>query len=57
MQDDDLVLELRQMPARATAVLFNLSSSVRAQRSERCPVPKAWYYLVCSCPIYGCANA
>ena len=46
------MLELRQMPARATAVLFNLSSSVRAQLSERCPVPKAWYYLVGLWPIH-----
>ena len=44
-QDDDLVLELRQMPARSVSVAFNLSSSTRATRTERCPVPRAWYFL------------
>jgi hypothetical protein len=44
-QDDDLVLELREMQPQATSILFNLSSSVRAQRAERCTVPRAWFYL------------
>ena len=44
-QDDDLVLELREMKPQATSILFNLSSSVRAQRAERCTVPRAWFYL------------
>ena len=44
-QDDDLVFELREMKPKATSLHFNLSSSVRAQRTERCNVPRAWFYL------------
>ena len=44
-EDDDLVFELREMKPKATSIHFNLSSSVRAQRTERCNVPRAWFYL------------
>ena len=44
-EDDDLVLELREMKPQPTSLILNLSSSVRAQRSERCCVTKPWFYL------------
>lgn len=44
-EDDDLVLEMTYMPPQPTSVAFNLSSSVRATRLERAPVPIGWWYL------------
>ena len=44
-EDDDLVLEMRYMPPQASSIAFNLSSSVRATRLERAPVPVGWWYL------------
>ena len=44
-EDDDLVLQMRFMPAQATSIAFNLSSSTRATRLERAPVPIGWWYL------------
>ena len=44
-EDDDLVLQMRFMPKQQTSIAFNLSSSVRATRLERAPVPIGWWYL------------
>ncbi len=44
-EDDDLVFALRRMPPQCTPVMFNLSSSIRSIRTERAPVPHAWWYL------------
>jgi len=44
-EDDDVVLALRYMPAQPSPILFNLSSSNRAHRSERAHVPFGWWYL------------
>ena len=44
-EDDDLVLAMRCMQPQPTPILFNLSSSNRSIRTERAPVPKAWWYL------------
>lgn len=44
-ENDDLVLALRYMEAPHMDIQFNLSSSVRAYRSERVPVSNGWFYL------------
>jgi len=44
-ENDDLVLALRRMEAPHMDVQFNLSSSVRAHRSERVPISNSWFYL------------
>jgi hypothetical protein len=42
---DDLSLELTRMEAPHSDLYFDLSSSVRAHRTERVPVTYPWYYL------------
>lgn len=44
-EDDDLILELRYMEPQTQNIQFNLSSSVRSNRTELCPVPRGWWYL------------
>ena len=44
-EDDDLVLRLTRMEPQSGCINFNLSSSSRAQRAERAPVPMGWWYL------------
>lgn len=44
-EDDDVVLALRQMKPQSMPLVFNLSSSNRSIRTERAPVPMAWWYL------------
>ena len=44
-EDDDLVLALRCMRPQSTPLMFNLSSSNRSTRTERTPIPVAWWYL------------
>jgi len=44
-ENDDLVLSLRKMEAPHMDLIFNLSSSIRSNRTERVPVSHSWYYL------------
>jgi hypothetical protein len=44
-EGDDLGLELTQMEAPHSDLFFDLSSSVRAHRTERVPVSHSFYYL------------
>lgn len=44
-EGDDLVLELRYMQPQSGSISFNLCSSVKATRTERCPIVNGWWYL------------
>lgn len=46
-ENDDLVLALRYIDYPHADLQFNLSSSVRSQRTENVPIPKRFYFL---CP-------
>ena len=44
-ENDDLILALRYKQSPSMDINFNLSSSVRAQRTERVPVSSGYFYL------------
>ncbi len=44
-ENDDLVLALRQKKQNSGDIFFNLSSSVRATRTERVPMSSSYFFL------------